>query len=492
MMFAVTDRRPQGSPETVALGMLMQASLQYAHTPTDTYLVNPADILSKRHNLKPARQSPGRLSSCSSYQYKTNSDQLLHQDLYVFCFLCSTRPTSMSGAPISTAAPGADQPNENTGPKILAVVTTITMIALVTVALRIWVRLTIIRRFVSSDYAMVLAMILATTVWVLVVLQVKNGAGRHAAYLEPEIMMRGLRANFATQPLTLIACTMPKVSVALFLLPIATRKLYRYFLWGLLVFMFVYTSVAVITTCLQCTDLRTFWDPLVPPNCWSMRARQTLSLVYTSLTIATDFTLAFVPIPMLWNVQINFRVKLSLIAIMSMGIFAASASIVKATTIHNFGKTGDFLWDSAEITIWVALEINVGIIAGCLPCLKPLFKKILTLTSFYSSSRSPRDGNRSGGKEMHSLHGFTRRRAHASFHSGQQKMTRSKTTVSSRGLDDHISEEGVLPIQGGPPGSGEYQITKTTVVTIDSVRSGVQDEREQGLHSGQETDWPIR
>ncbi|PBP26803.1 decarboxylase [Diplocarpon rosae] len=304
----------------------------------------------------------------------------------------------MSGAPISMAAPGADQPNENTGPKILAVVTTITMIALVTVALRVWT--------------------LATTVWALVVLQVKNGAGRHAAYLEPEVMMRGLRANFATQPLTLIACTMPKVSVALFLLPIATRKLYRHFLWGLLGFMFVYTSVAVITSCLQCTDLRTFWDPQVPPNCWSMQARQTLSLVYTSLTIATDFTLAFVPIPMLWNVQINIRVKLSLIAIMSMGVF--------------------------------------------------------------------RD------KEMHALHVFKRRRAHASFHSGQQKMTRSKTTVSSRALEDNISEEGVLPIPGVERGSGEYKITKTTVVTVDSVQSGANDEREQGLHSGQETDWPIR
>ncbi|OWP00034.1 hypothetical protein B2J93_2381 [Marssonina coronariae] len=381
-----------------------------------------------------------------------------------------------------TGAPGAHLPNENRGPTILVVVTTITMIALVTVLLRVWVRIKFIRRVAASDYTMVFAMVLATTVWVLVMLQVNNGAGRHAAYIEPQVMKRGLRYNFASQPLTIVACTMPKVSVALFLLPIATRKIYRHFLWGLLAFMFVYTSVAVITTCLQCTDLRTFWDPLIPPTCWSPHARQTLSYIYTSLTIVTDFVLAFVPIPMLWNVQINIRVKLSLITIMSLGIFAASASIVKTTTLHNYGINGDFLWDSADITIWVTLEINVGIIAGCLPCLKPLFRKILALTSLYAST-SQQYADRRKGEAVHSLSVFKRSRA-------QQSTTskRSNTTLS-RALEDNNSEEGILPIQG-LQGREEYKIRKTTVVTIDSVESGVNDERQQGLRSGLGTGWP--
>ncbi|KAK6580864.1 hypothetical protein PZA11_006352 [Diplocarpon coronariae] len=355
----------------------------------------------------------------------------------------------MSGEPTMTGAPGAHLPNENRGPTILVVVTTITMIALVTVLLRVWVRIKFIRRVAASDYTMVFAMVLATTVWVLVMLQVNNGAGRHAAYIEPQVMKRGLRYNFASQPLTIVACTMPKVSVALFLLPIATRKIYRHFLWGLLAFMFVYTSVAVITTCLQCTDLRTFWDPLIPPTCWSPHARQTLSYIYTSLTIVTDFVLAFVPIPMLWNVQINIRVKLSLITIMSLGIL---------------------------------LEINVGIIAGCLPCLKPLFRKILALTSLYAST-SQQYADRRKGEAVHSLSVFKRSRA-------QQSTTskRSNTTLS-RALEDNNSEEGILPIQG-LQGREEYKIRKTTVVTIDSVESGVNDERQQGLRSGLGTGWP--
>ncbi|CAL3970034.1 unnamed protein product, partial [Diplocarpon coronariae] len=49
-----------------------------------------------------------------------------------------------------TGAPGAHLPNENRGPTILVVVTTITMIALVTVLLRVWVRIKFIRRVAAS------------------------------------------------------------------------------------------------------------------------------------------------------------------------------------------------------------------------------------------------------------------------------------------------------------------------------------------------------
>lgn len=51
--------------------------------------------------------------------------------------------------------------------------------------------------------------------------------------------------------------------------------------------------------------------------------------------------------------------------------------------LSNYGKYGDLLFDSADITIWTTIEITVAMIAGSIPCLKPLFKKILDLSSAY-------------------------------------------------------------------------------------------------------------
>jgi hypothetical protein len=89
---------------------------------------------------------------------------------------------------------------------------------------------------------------------------------------------------------------------------------------------------------------------------------------------------------MLWGVQMNRRHKASLICILGLGTFATAAAFVKLSYLPNYGKEGDLLWDSRDMTIWTVVECNVGIIAGNLPCLKPLFRSILVST-YGSGSR---------------------------------------------------------------------------------------------------------
>jgi hypothetical protein len=50
-----------------------------------------------------------------------------------------------------------------------------------------------------------------------------------------------LRLNFITQPVYLFSITFIKVSIALFLLRFAPGRGYKAFLWGMQVFMAVYT-----------------------------------------------------------------------------------------------------------------------------------------------------------------------------------------------------------------------------------------------------------
>lgn len=59
---------------------------------------------------------------------------------------------------------------------------------------------------------------------------------------------------------------------------------------------------------------------------------------------------------------------------------ATAAALVKTSCIPSYGKTGDWLWDSRDLTIWTVVECNTGIVAGNLPCLKPLFRVVLGST----------------------------------------------------------------------------------------------------------------
>jgi hypothetical protein len=83
---------------------------------------------------------------------------------------------------------------------------------------------------------------------------------------------------------------------------------------------------------------------------------------------------------MLWGVQMNRRQKASLICILGLGVFATAAAFVKFTYITTYGRSGDLMWDSRHLTIWTVTETTVGIVAGNLSCLKPLFRTLLVST----------------------------------------------------------------------------------------------------------------
>lgn len=98
---------------------------------------------------------------------------------------------------------------------------------------------------------------------------------------------------------------------------------------------------------LQCTNLAVQWDPTVKGTCWSAHTIQALGYTNIACNITTDLLFAIViPVPMLWHVQMNRRQKVTIIAILGLGIFATAAAVVKVTFLPNYGKTGDWLWDS--------------------------------------------------------------------------------------------------------------------------------------------------
>jgi hypothetical protein len=134
------------------------------------------------------------------------------------------------------------------------------------------------------------------------------------------------------------------------------------------------------TVVLQCTDIRALWDLEIAQTatCWPQRTLQGLSYTNVSLNILTDLCFAiFIPIPMLWNLNVNRRTRASLILALGLGCFACAAAIAKIPSLVDYGKTGDWLWDSRDICIWTVTECNVGIVAGSIPALRPMFKRVL-------------------------------------------------------------------------------------------------------------------
>lgn len=186
-----------------------------------------------------------------------------------------------------------------------------------------------------------------------------------------------------------------------------------------------------MTVFFQCQPLALTWDSSVQGTCMPPAKLRFAAFFNSAVAVLTDLCFALLPIPVLWNVRMNWKVKTAVAAILSLGVFASAAAIVKITYLDQFGKHGDFLWDSADLTIWyvfllapghcradkippkslealtrfrsfasrTTVEINVAIVAASVPCLKPVFKSILAGSSaIYGAASAGRHYHRHNHK----------------------------------------------------------------------------------------------
>ncbi|KAI1771496.1 hypothetical protein F4818DRAFT_454617 [Hypoxylon cercidicola] len=354
--------------------------------------------------------------------------------------------------PAVAVSHGADPSDANQGPYIIKTVFSTTICALVV------------------DYVIMAAMLLSLAGMGIVIASVHSGAGRHAAYLDADVDRLGRKLNFIWQLLYLWTSPLVKLSAGFFLMRIIPTVYYKRILHGVMAFLIIYTVVCQIALLLQCRNLAIIWDDRVQTTCWPVPTLQGISYTYTVMNIITDLFFALLPIPMLWNVRISTRTKASLICVLGLGVFACAAGIVKAVyliTVSN--NTGDYLWDTADITIWISIETNTGIVAASLPCIKPMFKRILD--SWFRCGSSHK-------KDTYNLHSYGRSTGpKGSKHAQSQTRPEigGRSGIGPNSWEDDISEEIILMPHGG--------ITKTTMITIDR---GIDD---QGLASGNTTGW---
>lgn len=154
----------------------------------------------------------------------------------------------------------------------------------------------------------------------IVIAETYCGAGRHSAFLPPNTVELRLKLSLALQPIYLFAISSIKISVALFLLRFARSKAYRRFLWGMIVFLVLYTVVNLILLTLECQNMAVMWDPSIVTTCWAPGTMKGLGYLANGINILTDLLFALVPIPMLWNVQIRGSLKAGICLILGLGL----------------------------------------------------------------------------------------------------------------------------------------------------------------------------
>ncbi|KAJ5860794.1 uncharacterized protein N7529_008104 [Penicillium soppii] len=261
-----------------------------------------------------------------------------------------------------------------------------------------------------------------------------------------------------------------KLSISWMLIRVAQgRKLYVYIQYAVIATFVSMNIIALIFILTNCIPVEAAWSDEALSNGGHCKASYVLADVYyacTAVNIVTDWITAFLPVPLLWNVQINRNTKISIVGLMGLGIFASLSACVRLKYTVALTNQTDFLYSVADVVIWGFAENSIGMIVGNVATLRPLFRIL-------------RDGKTSDYKNYNQSPGFNSSlRTGGPMHSrnyelgenvkGLNHMTMtSEIDHNPRGsLSDGDSQKEILD-NGQRPGQADIVVSRQVVVAYD-------------------------
>ncbi|KAH9885327.1 hypothetical protein F4778DRAFT_787260 [Xylariomycetidae sp. FL2044] len=262
---------------------------------------------------------------------------------------------------------------ENRGPTLMIVELTILALALICLALRLWVRIKLLKRFWWDDGLMVGAALCCCGVTVSVILATEiYGWNIHVWDLSAKQMRQGRQVSIAGQTIFLFASGLAKLSILVSYLRIGVvGSWFRRLTWA---------TIAVVTAAipgflcllwLQCKPASSYWNLLFLERDCIPEGPPLMGQTIT--TVITDFVVYVLPMPTLWQLKLPLAQRLSLMLLFGLGSVVVISGCLRTYWVHYVEfETYDVTWEGFYLWIWAAVEANLGVICGCAPVLKPL------------------------------------------------------------------------------------------------------------------------
>ncbi|KAI0123213.1 hypothetical protein BJ170DRAFT_103775 [Xylariales sp. AK1849] len=246
-----------------------------------------------------------------------------------------------------------------------------------------------------DDYTFFAGLILWIVSTTFAILACWNGLGAHVGRYTPEQGIIALRWYCFFQDFYIWSNIPIKSSLCLTLIRISNQTWISYVLYFII---FVVSSSSIGTNIYlqtNCTPFDARWNHTLPgATCRSATGTVELAIIFSAINIIVDWTVALLPVFILWRVQMPRKQKLSAMAILACGIFASSATVIRLRSLQNFTDVHDYLYGLAPLVKWTTVELGLAFIAGSTLTWRPLFRRWFGTASRKTDS-TPRHGFRS-------------------------------------------------------------------------------------------------
>ena len=96
---------------------------------------------------------------------------------------------------------------------------------------------------------------------------------------------------------------------------------------------------------------------------------------HAAITAIIDFFLWVLPLPTLYHTNLPLSQRIALMILFSFALVVIIAGCIRTYWTHYVvEETYDVTWFGFHLWLWTAVEVQLGLICGCVPWLKSLFK----------------------------------------------------------------------------------------------------------------------
>ncbi|KAL3419259.1 integral membrane protein [Phlyctema vagabunda] len=277
---------------------------------------------------------------------------------------------------------------ENLSVGLYASAAVLLVLAIFTTALRVYARTIVVRAFGTDDWLMLVTLFLFSIYCFWVFWGTSFNQGRHTKDLPPDKYTPALLAFYFGEVFYVLTAWFLKLSLGAFLLRLHKSPAQRWTVYITLAIISVYSVAFLIMAIFQCKPVDHYWHPLSEGTCFKPSIVVGSTYAYAGIISFSDFLFAVMPIFLVWHLQMNTFMKVTVAGLMSLGAIAGVTTIVRVVYIKDIGENKDFFYNTAKLTIWSTIEPGVGIIIGSLAALRPLFKSLLGKHTMFSSSNN--------------------------------------------------------------------------------------------------------
>ncbi|KAI4143736.1 MAG: hypothetical protein LQ340_006891, partial [Diploschistes diacapsis] len=129
----------------------------------------------------------------------------------------------------------------------------------------------------------------------------------------------------------------------------------------------------------SCTPIEKYYEPNLPGTCISLVAPD---IAWGAMSVISDLAIAVLPMPIIWHMKFNKRDKVLLSFVFLVGLVAFAVALIRWALATADLTSYDRTWKAGMSFLFSILEVNTGIICGCVPTLRPLVRLVRGHSSY--------------------------------------------------------------------------------------------------------------